>query len=776
MIPREAQKAMAEEERFFGIKPGFKQYTPYPFSGMNQKSTSRQDGKDQEFWYLENFIKTGEGCLRTLWDQGSPLYTAPSGKTIIYNFFYNIGTIDYAAIFLNDGTAVQVDMSGNIITISSSANTFYNSSISAQIPACSQWGSEYLLIANNFTVNGYWIWDGSLLYDAGSLSPLVTVVDSGSGYGSAPTVTAFGGSGTGATFTATVSGGSVTNIMITNPGSGYQPNDQVQLYITGGGSDSTAELVAVLSSGTLESVVITNPGSGYTLGTYALGISGGGGTLGAGTYTVDGSNTVVSASIVTPGSGYTGSPTITFPSGGGTGATGFATLNPGSIASVTVVHGGTNFTGTPIITFVGGGGSGATATAVLTAGSISSVTVTNNGTGYTSIPAVVVQSGFNNAAAATVSLMPYGVSGSSIETFQSRIWLPYPYKNGNFQSQGTQNGDIFLVSAPSSVSDFSVSDGGDVFISSDSFLRKQYINIKQNNGYLYTLGDSSVSVISNVQTSGNPSTTTFNYQNTDPQIGAAWRDTVQVYSRTILFANPLGVYGLYGGSVTKVSPQMDNIFNNAVFPFAGGATPSSAVANIYGTKVYLMNMTILDPFTKQQRTVMLGWNEKEWIIVSQASVFTFISTQEISSDLIAWGTDGKSLYPMLNFPSTLITKKISSKLYGQDNFLVQKESMGFYIQTQDLSPAGAGMSLSSVTVDSETGSYAIPFIPSFPASIPPRYVVQSMGSGDVYGVNLGFTLTSNSQDFAISMLSLGYIETGSIAMGNTPLAVGNQTE
>lgn len=776
MIPKTAEQAMREQEKFFGIQPGYKQFTPYPFSGMNQKSTSRQDGKDQEAWYIENFIKTGEGCLRTLWDQGSPLYTAPTGKTIIYNFFYNIGLTDYVAIFFNDGTAVQVDMSGNVTTISATANTFYNSGISAQIPGCSQSGSSYLLIVNNFTVNGYWIWDGVNLYGAGSLGPLVTIVNSGAGYGSAPTVVAYGGSGTGATFVATVSGGNVTNIAITNPGSGYGPNDQVQLYISGGGSDSEAELTAVLSSGTLESVVITNPGSGYTPGTYALGITGGGGTGGAGTYTVDSSDTVVSAVITTPGSGYTGTPTISFPSGGGTGATGFATLNPGSIGSVTVVHGGSNFTGTPTITFVGGGGSGATATAVLTSGVITSVTVTNKGTGYTSVPAVVVASGFNNAAAATVSLMPFGVSGSSIETFQGRIWIPFPYKNGSFQSQGVNNGDIFLVSAPGSVSDFAVSDGGDVFTNSDSFLRKQYVNIKQNNGYLYTLGDSSVSVISNVQTSGSPATTTFNYQNTDPQIGASWRDTVQVYSRTILFANPLGVHGLYGGSVNKVSPQMDNIFNNAVFPAAGGATPSSAVANIYGTKVYLINMTIKDPFTKAQRTVMLGWNEKEWMVVSQASTFTFISTQEVSSNLIAWGTDGTSLYPMLSVPSTAITKTFSSKLYGQDTFLVQKESFGFYIQTQDLSVAGAGVSLATLTIDSETGPYAVPKIPAFPAAIPPYYTIQSIGSGDIYGCNLGFTLTSKSLDMAISWLSVGYVEVGSIAMGNTNIAGTSPSE
>ena len=64
--------------------------------------------KDQEFFYSENFIKLGDGNLRTLWDIGAPLYTA-SGKTIVSFFFYNISSTNYAAIFFSDGTAIQVD-------------------------------------------------------------------------------------------------------------------------------------------------------------------------------------------------------------------------------------------------------------------------------------------------------------------------------------------------------------------------------------------------------------------------------------------------------------------------------------------------------------------------------------------------------------------------------------------------------------------------------------------------------------------------------------------
>src|SRR5262249_67734 len=152
-------------------------------------------------------------------------------------------------------------------------------------------------------------------------------------------------------------------------------------------------------------------------------------------------------------------------------------------------------------------------------------------------------------------------------------------------------------------------------------------------------GDSSISVISNVQTSGNPLTTTLNYQNSDPQTGVVWRDSLVPYSRTLLFGNPFGVFGLYGGAVTKITNKLDNIFQNAVLPASGGVVPTSAVANVFSSKVFLMNVTITDPFTERPRTVMVSWDENEWFVSSQASPLTFIATQEVDSDMRAWGTD-----------------------------------------------------------------------------------------------------------------------------------------
>lgn len=762
MLDRETDKLMREEEKFFGISPGYKIYSPLPFSGINQQS-SRQGMADQEFFFIENFINIGQTNLRTLWDKGAPIYTAPNGKTIVYFFWFNIGPIYYCAIFLSDGTAIQVSTAGIVTTISSVANTFYNTGISKQLPACGQWGALYLLIVNNLTQSNYYVWNGSVFFQPGGLSPTIIITNAGSGYSqSSVIVAAYGGHGSGATFSAIVTNGSVTSINVLNPGTGYVPTDIVQLFITGS-SSVAPELVGVLTATGVATIAVSNGGNGYLAASVVITSNNGSGSGATATAVISG-GIITGITMTAAGSGYTDSPIVTITSASGTGATAYAFLEPTTLASVTVNYGGSQL-GNILLSVEGGGGEEATVSPVISLGAITSVTVTAAGNSYTSAPAIVVTVGLNIAASASASLMPYGISGTSIETFVSRVWIPFPNQSGT-----QNNGGIFNVTAPGSFTDFATSDGSDTFVSTDSFLRAQYTNIKQSNGYLYPLGDSSVSVISNVQSAGSPVQTTFNYQNTDPQIGTSWRDSVAAYSTTILFGNQFGVYGVYGGKATKISAKIDNIFNNAVFPAAGGVIPSSAIANLFAQKAFLMLLTITDPFTFSPRNILLGWDEKQWFVASQSNLnLTFIGTQEINSNCVAWGTDGNALYPLFNAPSANLEKTISTKLYGQQNFLIQKQAIGCYLQVQDLSPNTTGITFDSFTVDSETGYYSIPNTLSVPSCPPPYYAVVSTGSGDVYGVNLGLTFRTTSLDFSCSFIGLGYIETGSIALGSTPI-------
>ena len=911
-------------EQSLGIIPGTKLYSPFPFAGMNLQDTPVAID-DHEFTFIENFFRLGNGYLRTAWDVGDRFFSAGDTLHIVYFFWYNIGVLDYVAVFFDDGTAVQIQQSNRVvIPISAVPGTFFTPG--GSVPVCSQSGTQYLIIANNQHENDYWIWDGHLLFTAGSLAPgLLTVVYNGSNYTSLPTLTTYGGSGSGATYDVTLQSGGVLEVEVTNPGSGYQVGDIPQIAFSGGGSDDSAILQANLNSGSVTAVTVTNPGSGYTTATVAF--SGGGGsgaaataTIGTGldtltitapgsgytaatvffsggggtgaaasavviggqvtelditdpgqnytsaptvaitgdgtgatatatvqngvittiqitasgggyttaptvTITGDGAGATASAiisssgvpgvTVVNPGSGFITAPTISCIGGGGQGAQGTVLLVGTSIARIDLTSPGSGYTQSPVISLLGGGGTGFVGHGVLGNGGIISVDVWNGGsgytkqpevlitavahdtgiggtgvaifkptvidkvvmgafgTGYTTAPAVVVTPGSNNAAAvAPLSTMPFGISGNALETYNQRVWVFHPFQKFKFPTGGD-----FIVSASESLTDFATSDGGVLFVNSDRFLRKEYIGARQSNGYLYCFGDSSVSVVSNIQTTGNPATTTFSYQNVDPQVGMAWRDSVQDFGRTTVFANKTGIYALYGGAAAKISGKLDILFDNAIFPpDARAITPVSAISTIHNVKHYFLLFTIRDPETFAVRNVMATWNEQQWTLTSQTVTLTFIGTQEVDSQNIAWGTDGTNIYQLFAQPSSTLLKRFSTKMYGGDALFILKDFLNIYLQAQDLSPGVVGIdidvnlvssgiakqdSLNESVASEQFNSANYPAMlfqpPKFNAT-PPFFPVWGTGTGGFSFDTLMAEFSTLSPDFALANLVLAYLD------------------
>jgi uncharacterized repeat protein (TIGR01451 family) len=104
----------------------------------------------------------------------------------------------------------------------------------------------------------------------------------GSGFTSAPTVTASGGGGTGATFITTVANGQITSIYVSAAGTGF--TSEPTIVISGGGGTgataqfpvgSVATATANISNGAVSSFVVTNAGSGYVAAP-AVNLTGGG--------------------------------------------------------------------------------------------------------------------------------------------------------------------------------------------------------------------------------------------------------------------------------------------------------------------------------------------------------------------------------------------------------------------------------------------------------------------------------------------------------------------
>jgi len=109
---------------------------------------------------------------------------------------------------------------------------------------------------------------------AGGIITGVTVVNGGSGYTSAPQISAVSpsGQGSGAAFTSAISGGSITGITVTNGGSGY--NQSVGMY------SRPNQPLTNWSNGAFHPIARgTENGVDYVDFRYRLGVTGTGGTL-----------------------------------------------------------------------------------------------------------------------------------------------------------------------------------------------------------------------------------------------------------------------------------------------------------------------------------------------------------------------------------------------------------------------------------------------------------------------------------------------------------------
>lgn len=764
---------------------GAQVFTFEDFGSLNTKA-NRPSIDDKEFSWNENWLPIGAGNLRTLWAEGPNLFTAT--KTIIYDYPYNFGDNNYIAVFYSDGTADQVSNPGGniqkvgrgfppgpvtITPISSVPGTFYLPGTSTDLPQAVQWQSKYLIIVGsntNLADGCYYIWDGTNLYQPGSLAPDVTMTNSGAQgtYASPPTLTAFGGSGSGATFTATLdpNTGTIDKVTVTNPGSGYRPSDVVQLGVSGGGGPTTAQVGPAILSTTngVSSVTVISGGSGYTTAS-TLAITGGGGSGAEAAITGLSNGTITQISIVNVGQGYTSQPTITA-SGAGTGFVGNVQINGGQISAVPVRVQGTGYTTPPTVTIDAPTSDSlplinAQAHAVISsAGAVTQIIIDNPGMGYTnSLPINVKLAGGNNAASGTVALMPFGIYGNALETYQNSIFIA--------------NGNKVLFTAPGTSTEFASSLGGGSFIASDNFLRNVVVAIKQATGFLYLLADSSINNISNLQTNvvNNIASTTFNNSNVDPQIGCSWRDTAVTFGRALMFANPTGVYAMYGGAAQKVSQQLDGLFANADFSL----TPTASIALLYGVPVYLFSFRTLDPFQGQVRTIMAGWDGQKWFVASQVKVPTFLSSQEINSELTPWGTDGTNLFPLFQTPSDLLTKTFQTKLRTAPSHIVEKQVNAVYVTAQG---NGGDDNHLNIGLDTEhlQGPYfdvdfnlGITFVGTGPITFVGTGPINFIGSGLVatwyapmlthqstYGRYLGFTVTTISEDITLQLLSVLY--------------------
>ncbi len=269
------------------------------------------------------------------------------------------------------------------------------------------------------------------LFQSNTIADL-TLIDGGSGYTSAPTVTLVGGSGSGAIIAATVSNGAVTGFTVTATGSGYAFTDPPTVSISGGGGSGASARVVFRSVPDGLNPAVTTPqfasiaghsgGSAAVVANETLSVRypsssaglvlqrsafGGAVAVGVPRYLLGD----VIAPPATQVDGITPADTNYWraqPVKVGedfvqTATSSTDTPIPLELSAIEVVEGGAGYTSVPTVSITGGGGTGATAEAVVAQGVVTAINLTNAGSGYTTLPAVTLSGGGGTGATATAA-------------------------------------------------------------------------------------------------------------------------------------------------------------------------------------------------------------------------------------------------------------------------------------------------------------------------------------------------------------------------------------
>jgi hypothetical protein len=717
------------------------------FGGLNT-STTRMGVPDEQCAWLDGFMPLDKNNLRTLYDVGTTLYTA-AGTTIVFFGFVNISATPYMILFQADGSAVAVNTLTAAVTTVLPAGTIINPS---QLNiGLSQWGQQYAIIVANQT-NGYWLWDGSIVYASGTLAPGVILTNNGSGYVSQPVIGLIGGSGFGAVFTASINNGSVVSVQVVNPGTGYLSTDTPTLTFSGGNqSGSGASITAGLGhhvGGSGGSITITMVHTGSQWQSTATLVAGGSGYSAFTKVVVTGGSPVPNEALKIGVSVTAGAITSITPAFGvyNSSVAPTASITDAGyffINSTTIVAGGSSFSNYPVLTVVDVNGS-IQSSPVLTASvsgagfSITSVSIISGGQFGASVAPTVVITDTASTAAGSVTLMPFGVSGNAVETYSGHVWVA---QQNNLQWSG-----------PGSPSNFATSIGGGSQQSNASYLKIGYTRLVQSNGFLYLIADSSIDYISGVQTTGVPPSTVFTQQNADPTIGTPYPWSVILHGPDLLFANSIGIYGVAGARPTKISQMLDGVWGTV--PNFGGLNLSAAHAELFNREVWMTLATFIDPVSNVSVTKTCMWDGKRWFVSPQNMQMAFIGSQEINSVFTTYGTDGTIVAPLFSTPSTAFEKAVQSKLWAEPGgYLLNHAAGRFWAVAQYYATSSTSITavIDAVTADpsaagsivSTSASYTIagPSITG-PWVTPPQAVGQQ-------GILTGMTIKTHCSDMAL---------------------------
>ncbi|MDE2098054.1 MAG: hypothetical protein KGL39_12445 [Patescibacteria group bacterium] len=438
------------------------------------------------------------------------------------------------------------------------------------------------------------------------------------------------------------------NIVITGGGEGYTSAPTVAIN---GGTGSGALATATIENGSVTAITLTNAGAGYIFSDILTASFTGGSPTSGG---------VIGVNILRGGSGYLHEPTITFaaPAGGGTTATAKATVSLGTITGIAISNAGSGYKETPAITITPTGGDTPSITGVLT-------------------PVL------DTTASANVQIWPFTIMPSTLDVFQGRVWMAA--------------GRELAYTGTAGYDDVDPANAAGSQILQDADVVHAITKLKAANNFLFIVCDQSVKQISTISVSG--TTTNFTITTLSSDMGTIWPQTVKSYDRTVVFLNQVGVFGVFGASIVKISGPMSGI----VELIDTSMEPIIDVFDFYGLHVLLCLVRYNDPDAGNRSLIMAFYN-KRWSVISAGDTITGVVTAHLSGAEKIFSTENGVITQILADSNVDVNVLLRTSLWHNGEPMVSKRLTRLLVGQSSTDPNAV-----TATIDSENGSYQFGF-------------------------------------------------------------------
>ena len=335
-------------------------------------------------------------------------------------------------------------------------------------------------------------------------------------------------------------------------------------------------------------------------------------------------------------------------------------VNSGISPNIVVTNGGSGYLTPPLVTITGTG-LGATATATVTAGSVTKVTLTNPGTNWLpgSTPAISFTAigGGSGAAATAVVWNQHPIPTlTTLAVFANRVWFA--------------GARVLAWTGTSGFDDFNPANAAGFLTISDADLIHEITALRSLNNFLYIFGDQSIKQIGSISVQAG--STIFTIVTLSSDQGTTFMLTIQSYNRIVVFMNTVGVFGIFGASVQKLSDDLDGVLDKINFSQA----PVACVGDIHNIHCYLLLLLYEDPRPGHgTHPVIFVLQGQKWFPLTQAAGTYILSVLPEPTSKIFGSPDGQAIAQYLGDPNTAVSWVFQTALTANGNPVQGKKAI-----------------------------------------------------------------------------------------------------